>query len=109
MHDPVADDRERLAHVLWIGGAPNAGKSTLTRLLAGKYDFKIYNADWHLVREHHRQPGAVVKGWDDLTMDERWIRPSPHELAERDIANWTARFPLVVTDLLALPDDRTIV
>jgi hypothetical protein len=109
MHDPVADDRERLAHVLWIGGAPNAGKTTLTRLLAGKYDFKIYNADWHLVREHHRRPGAVVKGWDDLTMDERWIRPSPHELAERDIANWTARFPLVVTDLLALPDDRTIV
>jgi len=109
IHDPVSDERERLAHVLWVAGAPNAGKTTLTRLLAGKYDLKIYNADWHHVREHRGRPGGVVKGWDELTMDERWIRPSPRELYERESANWTASFPLVVEDLLALPDDRTIV
>src|SRR5437879_896507 len=109
MHDPVSDERERLAHVLWVAGAPNAGKTTLTLLLAGKYDLKIYNADWHHVREHRGRPGGVVKGWDELTMDERWIRPSPRELYERESANWTASFPLVVEDLLALPDDRTIV
>ena len=90
MHDPVSDERERLAHVLWVAGAPNAGKTTLTRLLAGKYDLKIYNADWHHVREHRGRPGGVVKGWDELTMDERWIRPSPRELYERESANWTA-------------------
>src|SRR5207302_10125555 len=88
---------------------PERGKTTLTRLLAGKYDLKIYNADWHHVREHRGRPGGVVKGWDELTMDERWIRPSPRELYERESANWTASFPLVVEDLLALPDDRTIV
>src|SRR5207245_11574003 len=109
MHDPVTDERERLAHVLWIGGGPNVGKTTLTRLLAGKYDFKIYNSDWHHVRDHRGLLGGVPNRWDDLTMDERWIRPTPRELAEREIANWTARFALVVEDLLALPDHRPTV
>lgn len=104
--ESVAD---RLAHVLWIGGAPNAGKTTLTRLLAGKYDLKIHNSDWHHVREHRGRPGGVPAGWDELSMDERWVQPSPRRLAEREVANWTARFPLVVEDILALPNARPIV
>jgi uridine kinase len=42
---------EQLAYVLWIGGGPCAGKTTLSRLLAGKYDFRIYNLDWHYTLE----------------------------------------------------------
>jgi hypothetical protein len=105
----VDDIRDRLAHVLWIGGAPNVGKTTLSRLLAGKYDLKIYNSDWHHVREHRGRPGGVPAGWKELSMDERWLHPSPRDLAERELANWTARFPLVVEDLRALPDVRPIV
>jgi hypothetical protein len=105
----VDDIRDRLAHVLWIGGAPNVGKTTLSRLLAGKYDLKIYNADWHHVREHQNRGGGAPSGWDQLTMDQRWVHPSPQELAERDIANWTARFRLVVEDVRVLPDTRPIV
>jgi hypothetical protein len=104
----VDDIRERLAHVLWIGGAPNAGKTTLSRLLAGKYDLKIYNSDWHHVREHRSRPGGVPAGWNELSMDERWVQPSANELAKRELANWTARFPLVVEDILGLPDGRPI-
>jgi hypothetical protein len=105
----VDDIRDRLAHVLWIGGAPNVGKTTLARLLAGKYDLKIYNSDWHHVREHRDRPGGLPAGWDELTMDQRWVHPSPRELADREIASWTARFPLVMEDLRALPDTRRIV
>ena len=101
--------RDRLSHVLWIGGGPCVGKTTLSRLLAGKYDLKIYNIDWHHVREHARRPGGKPPGWDELTMDERWVQPSPGQLAERDIASWTARFALVVEDVLALPTTRPIV
>lgn len=42
-------------------------------------------------------------------MDDRWLRPSPLALAERDIASWTARFRFVIEDLLALPRERPIV
>ncbi len=103
------NDRVRLSHVLWIGGSPHAGKTTLSRLLAGKYDLKIYNLDWHHVREHRSRPGGTPAGWDDLSMDERWLLPTPGAMAERDIASWTAMFPLVVEDLLALSTNRLVV
>lgn len=100
---------DRLSHVLWIGGGPCAGKTTLARLLAGKYALKIYNADWHHRGDHRDRPGGVPPSWNELSMDERWLWPSPHELAERDLANWAAGFPLVIEDLLALPEARAIV
>ncbi|HET8569210.1 MAG TPA: hypothetical protein VFM93_09510 [Candidatus Limnocylindria bacterium] len=103
------DLRDRLSHVLWIGGAPLAGKTTLSRLLAGKYDLKIYNCDWHHVHEHRSRPAGVAPGWDEMSMDERWLRPTARELADRDAASWTARSRLVIEDLLVLPATRTIV
>jgi hypothetical protein len=100
------------AHVLWLGGAPRCGKTTLARLLAGKYDLKIYNLDWHQVREHRerldpaRHP--VACRWDSVSMEDRWVRPGPDELFERAIAVWTEMFELVVQDLRALPESRPI-
>jgi len=101
--------RARLAHVLWIGGGPQAGKTTLSRLLAGKWDLKIYNLDWHAVRDHDRRDGAASAAFARLSMDERWVVPSPIELLERSIAVWEEGFALVLEDLLALPRSRTIV
>ena len=101
--------RARLAHVLWIGGGPQAGKTTLSRLLAGKWDLKIYNLDWHAVRDHDRRDGAASAAFARLSMDERWVVPSPMELLERSIAVWEEGFALVLEDLLALPRSRTIV
>jgi hypothetical protein len=106
--------RARLAHVLWIGGGPQAGKTTLSRLLAGKWDLKIYNLDWHAVRdhavpEHALRPGTAVAAFTRLSMDERWAVPSPIDLLERSIAVWQEGFALVLEDLLALPRSRTIV
>ena len=101
--------RERLAHVLWIGGGPQAGKTTLSRLLAGKWDLKIYNLDWHAVRDHDLRGGAASEAFARLSMDERWVAPSPVDLLERSIAVWQEGFALVVEDLLGLPTSRTIV
>jgi hypothetical protein len=109
-HARLVDDmRARLSHVLWIGGGPQAGKTTLSRLLAGKWDLKIYNLDWHAVREHAGRPGTAVAAFQRLSMDERWAVPSADELLERSVAIWQDGFTLVVEDLLALPDSRTIV
>lgn len=106
--------RARLAHVLWIGGGPQAGKTTLSRLLAGKWDLKIYNLDWHAVRdhavpEHALRPGTAIAAFTRLSMDERWAVPSPVNLLERSIAVWQEGFALVLEDLLSLPRSRKIV
>lgn len=106
---PVDDMRARLAHVLWIGGGPQAGKTTLSRLLAGKWDLKIYNLDWHPARGHVLRPGTAVAEFRRLSMDERWAVPTAADLLERSIAVWQEGFDLVLEDLLALPRSRTIV
>jgi hypothetical protein len=106
---PVEDLRARLAHVLWIGGGPQAGKTTLSRLLAGKWDLKIYNLDWHSVHEPALRPGPAVAAFKRLSMDERWAVPSAVQLLERSIALWQEGFAVVIEDLLALPRSRTIV
>lgn len=101
--------RAALSHVLWIGGGPQAGKTTLSRVLAGKWDLRIYNLDWHSVRDHDRRPGTAVAAFRRLTMDERWAVPEVHQLFERSIGLWDEGFALVIDDLLALPRPRTIV
>jgi len=105
----VSDLRDGLAHVLWIGGAPRVGKTTLSRLLAGKYDLKLYNLDWHQVREHRDRGGPAMRWWDERTLDGLWVDSTPAELLERSIAAWNEGFELVIQDLLALPPFRTIV
>ena len=103
------DVREALSHVLWIGGGPQAGKTTLSRLLAGKWDLKIYNLDWHGVREHEQRLTEAIATFLRQTMDERWAHPTIPELVDRAIAFWEDNFPLVLADIRALPRDRTIV
>jgi hypothetical protein len=105
----VDDVRERLSHVLWLGGAPRVGKSTLARLLAGKYDLRIYNLDWHHTREHLARGGPAMRWWQERTPDERWLAPSQAELLERSIAAWEEGFGLIVDDLLRTPTTRPVI
>jgi hypothetical protein len=105
----VDDLRERLSHVLWLGGGPQAGKTTLSRLLAGKRDLKIYNLDWHAVREQDLRTSPAVDAFRRLSMDERWALPTVQHLVERSIAIWEESFALVLRDLMALPRSRAIV
>ncbi len=108
----MAEVRAALSHVLWLGGAPRAGKTTLATLLAGKYDLKLYNLDWHYWREHQdrldpaRHPVSVR--WKGATMDEWWVDPSVDEIVERAVALWNETFDLVVEDLIAESRSRVI-
>lgn len=101
--------RERLEHVLWIGGGPQAGKTTLSRLLAGKWNLKIFNLDWHALRDHERRPRPATRAFAALSMDERWAAPRVEHLVERSIEIWQENFAMVLDDLLELPRSRTIV
>ena len=101
--------RAALSHVLWIGGGPQAGKTTLSRLLAGKWDLKIYNLDWHGARDHEHRPTPAIRAFQRQTMDERWAIPEVPDLFARAIAFWQMNFDLVIKDLLALPRSRLVV
>jgi hypothetical protein len=105
----VTDVREALSHVVWIGGGPQSGKTTLSRLLAGTWDLKIYDLDRHLSREHRQRAGPHGRAFGALSMDRRWATPSIEHLVERTVLIWKEVFELVIEDLLALPRTRTII
>lgn len=107
----ASDFKQLLFHVLWIGGGTDSGKSTISQLLADRYDWQRYDYDGRDVFHHdclaHTMP--EIQAFLEATDYERWVRPSPEALMARSFHSFRLRFPLVLADLTAMPDDKQIV
>jgi 2-phosphoglycerate kinase len=95
-----------LAHVRWLGGAPDAGKTTVARALAHRFGLRLYLLDdaqpAHWARATRaRQP--ALHAFAALTMDERWVLPTPRQMAHQIVVLGAERAAMAVEDLLALP------
>lgn len=102
---------EPLAHVLWIGGPPNSGKTSIARLLAGRHDLRVYNSDAH-TWEHHDKAVArtypAAARWESMTPDEAWLSDIG-ELVAISIAANEERCRLMIEDLDGLPRSPLVV
>lgn len=89
--------------VVWLGGPPGAGKTSVARLLARRHGLRWYNADAH-TWEHRAR--AVAAGhadavrWEEMSRTERWTRP-PAELLAMSLHHDRGR--MIADDLRALP------
>jgi hypothetical protein len=95
-----------LAHLLWIGGAPDAGKTTIARLLAERRHWQWYSCDSHTQNHIARaDPTQLPATYAKLgkSIDQRWVQPTPAELLRAIVAINEERFPLILADLRALP------
>ncbi len=106
------DDLTTLAHVVWIGGSPCAGKTSVAQQLADHHGLQVYHFDRHeadhIARSsaaHHPELHAFLA----MTIDERWVLRSPAEMARNVIRSWTERFGLMIEDLRALPSALPII
>ncbi len=115
-----SDLRRALAHVLWLGGPPDAGKSTVADLLGGRHGLPVYHFDRcemaHFARaDPARHPALYALGakleelGERAWLEEDWVRPTPEEMARRATACWSERVDLAVEDLLTMPADRPII
>jgi hypothetical protein len=109
--DACPDLCRRLAHVCWIGGSPCAGKSSVVSWLAERHAFTSYNCDDAFARH----AGQIAAGRQPafykvthMTWDELWMRPV-ETLLQDEIAVYGEEWPIIVDDLLSLPDDRPVV
>jgi hypothetical protein len=95
--------------VVWIGGAPGAGKSTVARALARRHGLRLYGSDtrtW-VHRDRALRAGNLhAIRWEELTPKERWARATDELLA---MSLHDERGRMVLDDLAALPDTPLVV
>src|SRR6266508_2754774 len=100
---------EPLAHVLWLGGVPGSGKTTVARRIARRHGIRWYNADAH-TWEHRdralREGNPVALRWEAMTPHERWVKTPPEEMLGLSLD--LVRGPMIVDDLRALPPSPLI-
>ena|SRR5437763_13274343 len=107
-----------MPHVLWIGGAQWAGKSTVANLLAARHPVVRYAYDYHDARSHSRRARAHPDRFPtfasfladlDADPDRVWVDPSPLEMADRARSIFAERFEMVLDDVAALPDGVPVI
>jgi hypothetical protein len=109
----VADLRERLRKVLWIGGGTGAGKSSVAMALMERHGLVRYDYDWHDARDQtertrpDRHPNRAA--FLAMSLDERWVLRTPREMADNAVGSFRDRFEMVVEDLLALPRGQPVI
>jgi len=107
----IQEHRKALSHVLWIGGATDSGKTTVSQIIAQRHGFQVYNYDRHDLPQIERlaETHAGYRAFLAASVEEKWVQPEPEDLFQFTLQAFRDRFPLVIEDLLALPGATTIV
>jgi hypothetical protein len=90
-----------VTRVLWLGGMPGVGKSTAARAVARRHDLWFHAIDARAYAHAEAMDVAALR----VTPDELWLDRTPEHMADDFEAEARRRFPLIVADVDALPDD----
>ena len=99
-----------MEHVLWIGGPPGAGKTTIASRIARKHGLRLYSSDartWEHRDRAIREGNPAALRWEAMTPSERWERASLDELLALTLHR--ERGQMIVDDLRRLPASPLIV
>lgn len=93
-----------LERVLWLGGSPCAGKSSVSSILAERHGLAVYHVDEH-TEAHVERAGPdhpTLARLGRRSGDALWMRPLPEQIAdEHEFCR--EEFSLALEDIAALP------
>jgi 2-phosphoglycerate kinase len=97
--------KQELAHVLWMGGSPCSGKSSIANIVAEQCQLQIYHVDEAFNMQHRSRiipaEHPMLHRWTTTPWNELWTQPADILLAETK-ACYHEHFDLIVEDLLSL-------
>ena len=98
-------------NVLWLGGSPCAGKSSIGEILAQRFSLDVYHVDEafeaHAQRVSPAHQPALTK-WNGCSWNERWIQPVD-DLVQNVIACYQEHFALVYEDILKNSKKKSLI
>ena len=98
-----------MRHVLWIGGPPGSGKTSIATRLARRHGLRWYNADTRTWAHRDRALAAGIpaaRQWEELAPEARAEAAADELLA---MSLHRERGPMVIDDVRALPAEPIIV
>lgn len=100
----------RLPPLRWLGGSPCSGKSSVSEILADRYDLDLYHVDAQYQIHRHRldpERHPMMTKWTQSPWGELWMQPLD-VLLDEAIAAYAEHFSLILEDLTALPPTRMV-
>jgi len=101
-----------LDHVRWVGGGSGAGKTTVARLLAERFEIASYSTDATIGIHSERLKATaapLLERFRRMSMDERWIQHDPVTMYATFPWFHGEGFDLLIEDLREMPTDRPLV
>jgi hypothetical protein len=106
----TSDSERKLEHVFWLGGSPCAGKTSISEILASRFDLAVYRVDEafeaHAQRFDPVLHPALTK-WYASSWNQRWMQPIDG-LVQDVIACYGEHFMLVLEDIRSLPHHKPL-
>ena len=96
--------------MFWLGGSPCAGKTSISEILARRFDLDVYHVDEAFeIQMQNLEPAhqpALTK-WRRSSWNERWMQ-SIDRLVQNVIACYQEHFDLILKDILTMPKDKLL-
>ena len=107
----MSELKKQLAHILWIGGATDSGKSTVAQNLAQRYGISICHYDKDDARQIEKLANTIpqVRQFLEASLEERWIHPTPRMMFDHLLIVFQHRFQLVLESLLEMPNNKPLI
>jgi hypothetical protein len=100
----MSDSERKLEKVFWLGGSPCAGKSSISDILASRFNLDVYHVD-EAFEVHTQRFDPVLHPtltkWCASSWNERWRQPIGN-LIQDVIACYQEHFALILEDVLSM-------
>jgi hypothetical protein len=106
----MSKTEDKLKSAFWLGVSPCAGKSSISKILANRFDLEVYHVDEAF--ETHVQGlnpthQPTLARWLASSWNQRWMQPVDC-LVEDVIGCYREHFDLVRQDILARPQRKSL-